>query len=626
MKLRREFYKLPVQFDAARLAAEVGQFREQDWREHPQKYQGNSSIPLITVDGGINDAIDGPMAMTEYLARCPYIQQVLAAFKTVFGRSRLMRLAPGAEVPTHNDVHYYWRNRVRIHIPVITEPAVTFYCADQSVHMAAGEAWIFDSWKPHRVINPGSIHRVHLVADTVGTAAFWDLVRQLHLAGQKTIQPRHVPWQPDLQPTLRLEQYNQPVVMPPAELTAAMRELIFDLRGNRDNDAQQCGALIQVLDRHYHEWQAIWVEHGPGEQGWPLYTRLTDMTRQQLAELPRTLTLASTGYPVHDAVEAVLKASLNPALASAATAPTAAHKRHRVAFDRPVFVVAAPRSGSTLLFETLAGNRAFWSLGDESHRQIESIGALNPRAQGYASNRLEAQHATNEVRAALFGNFLTDLRDSDGRQLAELTAEQLPDRFRLLEKTPKNALRIPFLRTLFPDARFIFLYRNPRDNLSSLLDSWRSGRFRTYPELPGWDGETWSHLLVPGWQELAGKPLAEVVTTQWKTTIETILADLAELPEEQWCMVDYADLLQDTAGTIEALCRFCDVPFGGRMQQRVNAPLKNSRYTLTTPDPDKWRRNAAELDGVLPLVDTLDRRLRALLRERGLLADTAAST
>jgi len=151
MKLKREFYKLPVQFDAARLAAEAEQFSEQEWREHPQKYQGNSSVPLITVNGGINDAIDGPMATTELLARCPYIQQVLAAFNTVFGRSRLMRLAPGSEVPTHNDVHYYWRNRVRIHIPIITEPSVQFICGKKSVHMAAGEAWIFDSWKPHRV-------------------------------------------------------------------------------------------------------------------------------------------------------------------------------------------------------------------------------------------------------------------------------------------------------------------------------------------------------------------------------------------------------------------------------------------------------------------------------------------
>ena len=175
MRLKREFYKLPVRFDVARMVEEVSGFSEEEWREHPHKYPGNTAMVLISVRGELNDDIAGPMAVTEKLRRCPYLQQVLASFNTVFGRSRLMRLAPGAEVSTHNDVHYYWRNRVRIHIPIITDPAVRFFCGEKSVHMAAGEAWIFDSWKPHRVINPAAHHRIHLVADTVGPGSFTGL-------------------------------------------------------------------------------------------------------------------------------------------------------------------------------------------------------------------------------------------------------------------------------------------------------------------------------------------------------------------------------------------------------------------------------------------------------------------
>lgn len=619
MKLKREFYKLPIQFDVAHLVAELEQYAEQDWREHPQKYHGNTSIPLITVNGGINDAIDGPMATTDYLAHCPYIQQVLASFNTVFGRSRLMRLAPGSEVPRHNDVHYYWHNRVRIHIPIITEPSVQFYCGSKAVHMAAGEAWIFDSWKPHRVTNPGKHHRIHLVADTVGTAAFWDMVQRLHLAGNQPVVPLHVPYQAGMTPVLRLEKFNQPVVMPPAELDAVMRELIFDLRSNRSHDPSLCGELTRVLDHLRYEWQSTWVEFGAGEPGWPVYAQLLEITRTQLAALPRTLTLASTGYPVHDAVEAVLKVSLNHTLAAPATRP------RKLRFERPVFIIAAPRSGSTLLFETLATNREFWTVGDESHRQIESIPGLHPSAGDYASNRLDAGHAGKKVRSALLGNLIADLRNSAGQPLQGLASKDIPKALRLLEKTPKNALRIPFLQALFPDARFIYLYRNPRDNLSSLLDSWRSGRFRTYPELPGWEGEPWSLLLVPGWRELVGRPLAEIVAAQWKTTHATILADLASIPQEQWCMLDYADLLQDPAQVIEALCRFSDVPFGERMRQLVSQPLRPSRYTLSAPDPDKWRNNAPELEVALPLVGDIDARIRELLREHNVLSETVAT-
>ena len=47
-------------------------------------------------------------------------------------------------------------------------------------------------------------------------------------------------------------------------------------------------------------------------------------------------------------------------------------------FDRPVFILAAPRSGSTLLFETLAHSTTLWTIGGEGHEIIEGIESLNP--------------------------------------------------------------------------------------------------------------------------------------------------------------------------------------------------------------------------------------------------------
>ena len=55
-----------------------------------------------------------------------------------------------------------------MHIPVVTWPEVRFHCGDESVHMAAGEAWLFDNWRRHSVVNPTDNDRVHLVADTFG--------------------------------------------------------------------------------------------------------------------------------------------------------------------------------------------------------------------------------------------------------------------------------------------------------------------------------------------------------------------------------------------------------------------------------------------------------------------------
>ena len=144
-------------FDAERLREEVSQFDAVNWKEHPQQFDGNSVVHFVSVGGGDNDIMLGMMAATEHLSRCAYIRQILGCFNTPIGRSRLMILAPGAKVPEHTDIHYYWRNRVRIHIPIQTHPDVEFHSNSECVHMGLGEAWIFDNWAPHKVVNPTEV-------------------------------------------------------------------------------------------------------------------------------------------------------------------------------------------------------------------------------------------------------------------------------------------------------------------------------------------------------------------------------------------------------------------------------------------------------------------------------------
>ena len=116
---------------------------------------------------------------------------------------------------------------------------------------------------------------------------------------------------------------------------------------------------------------------------------------------------------------------------------------------------------------------------------------------------------------------------------------------RLLEKTPKNALRVPFLAAAFPDASFVYLYRDPRETISSMLDAWRSGRFVTYRDLPGWGGPPWSLLLTPGGAELVGRPWWRSWPRQWATTTTTLLDDLAALDPGRWCVASYDRLVAD---------------------------------------------------------------------------------
>ena len=181
------------------------------------------------------------------------------------------------------------------------------------------------------------------------------------------------------------------------------------------------------------------------------------------------------------------------------------------------------------------------------------------------------------------------LRDRDG-------GAAVNGRLRMLEKTPKNALRIPLLLAVFPEARFIFLYRDPREVLASMMEAWESGRFRTYPNLPGWAGKRpWSLLLTPGWRDLAPLPLNELVAAQWATTMRVLLDDLADVPAERWTVARYDALLADPNGEIRRLCDAMDLQW-----DRDLGALPLSRHTVSAPSEDKWRGREPELGPVLP--------------------------
>ena len=82
--------------------------------------------------------------------------------------------------------------------------------------------------------------------------------------------------------------------------------------------------------------------------------------------------------------------------------------------DRPIFIVSTPRSGSTLLFETMVRTPGLFTAGAESHERIEQVADFFPGARGWTSNRLTADDATAESVEALADRFYPVLRDRDG--------------------------------------------------------------------------------------------------------------------------------------------------------------------------------------------------------------------
>ena len=273
----------------------------------------------------------------------------------------------------------------------------------------------------------------------------------------------------------------------------------------------------------------------------------------------------------------------------------------RSRFDRPILIVSTPRSGSTLLFETLKQSPDLHTVGGESHWLIEDIPGLAPPERGWSSNRLTAVDASSATVERLSRAFYDASSDRDGRPAA--------GRIRLLEKTPKNALRVPFFKAAYPDGVFVYLYRDVRQTLSSMLEAWASGAFRTYPELPDWPGPPWSLLLVPGWEQLKAMPLPEIVAHQWAATTDILVNDLSELPAESVRALDYDEFLAAPQAAIERLCSSLDLDW-----DRVLGPgLPLSVTTVSDPRPDKWRRLETIIQSVMPIVAESERKARGAL-------------
>lgn len=274
MKLLAPFIQLPLTFDAARLAEEIDALGEDAWRPHPQGYAGNWGLPLLAVNGDPDDdRTAGAMRPTPYLEKCPYTRQVLSTLGAVWGRTRFMRLDGNAEVQAHVDNNYYWRERVRVHIPVVTRPDVRFECGDAAVNMGAGECWIFDTWRLHRVLNPSDFRRIHLVADTVGSQGFWELVAAGRRHDQTPVgwAKRNVVPQAGQFSDLAIESFNRAEVMTPWELRDTLSFIFSEAQPHPELPRFQALAAT-----HVRNWQSMWAQYGATALGKPLFRSAAD--------------------------------------------------------------------------------------------------------------------------------------------------------------------------------------------------------------------------------------------------------------------------------------------------------------------------------------------------------------
>jgi hypothetical protein len=256
----------------------------------------------------------------------------------------------------------------------------------------------------------------------------------------------------------------------------------------------------------------------------------------------------------------------------------------------PVFIIGAPRSGTSLLYAILRASSSLAHWPGEAHEVWEAD--YHPALRNWESNALDE----------------SDVDPDAAQRIQRAFFLVTGNKRRLIDKTPRNSLRVPFVNALFPDGRFIYIQRDGRENINSLINAWRSARYRTYrlPEphsIPGADPHWWKFVLYPGWGDDRNGPLEVVSARQWMLSNEYALQALRGLEGSRWRGIRYEDLVDEPEDTVEALMTFLKLPFEPAVKDLARASRTTPINVVTPPEKGKWRReNPREIEAIEPLI------------------------
>jgi Sulfotransferase family len=265
---------------------------------------------------------------------------------------------------------------------------------------------------------------------------------------------------------------------------------------------------------------------------------------------------------------------------------------------RPILIIGAPRSGTHMIFRVLgkSARLAHWR-PSEAHEVWEAD--HHPALRGWESNVLDGSDANPESVRRIRREFL----------LVAGTKK------RLLDKNPRNVLRIGFIEAVLPDAHYIFIKRDGRDTVNSLINAWRGNRYRTYelPEphnIPGADPKWWKFVLYPGWRDDTHGPLEIVCAKQWLVSSEHLLKAQETIPSERWMEVAYEDYVEDPVAQTKRIAGWLDVPLDDDVRAAAEAVRTTPVNIVTPPEKDKWRKeNPDEIEAITPLIRPMMERL-----------------
>lgn len=230
--------------------------------------------------------------------------------------------------------------------------------------------------------------------------------------------------------------------------------------------------------------------------------------------------------------------------------------------QKPIFILGTGRSGTTILGKLLSLHPHVCFLNEPKamwhaiHPAEDLIGSYS---RGPASYRLREKDATQTIINATHRLYGYALAITHSR--------------RVLDKYPELIFRIPFIKTIFPDAKLLFLVRNGWDTCQS-IDTWSQNEaISVNQEQHDWWGANqrkWKLLLrdVVSTHPVLGKRLDKIQNfrrqidmgaVEWIVTMQEGLNQLANYPQDM-LQLHYEQLISEPQKSLVQLLDFCDLP------------------------------------------------------------------
>lgn len=232
-----------------------------------------------------------------------------------------------------------------------------------------------------------------------------------------------------------------------------------------------------------------------------------------------------------------------------------------------IFLISLPRSGSTLLQRILASHPEIASTS-ESWLLLPQIYALKESVAFSEYSHTAASRAINDFTETLPGGrakYLSNLRDFIIKTYYSASGNSTSF---YLEKTPRNNLILPEIVSMFPDAKYIFLWRNPAAVVASMIESFAAGKWNIYRQ---------EIDLYKGLQSMLDAELLDI-----KHRIDIRYEDLVSNPEK--INSNLSSFLQ-----IDSNCDasgFINTHLTGRMGDPTGI---NEYTTISTDSLEKWK-------------------------------------